>query len=152
MDFDRQKAGESPVDQRWRYANHSLGCRWVLVSNHVETRIYHTTKSTAFYEAFFLEDLKDLQTFKRFYFLLCRQNFLPLAPGTDQVSRIDRVLKDSENRQEEVTEELYAEYKSIRELLVDDFIRTQKTADNQELILIEKAQKLLIRSLRLFRV
>ncbi|MGG6263380.1 Eco57I restriction-modification methylase domain-containing protein [Leptolyngbya sp. AN03gr2] len=147
VDLDRQKASESPVDQGWRYANHSPGCRWVLVSNYIETRIYQTTKSTAFYEAFFLEDLKDLEAFKRFYFLLCRQNFLPLQSAKEQESRIDRLLKESESRQEEVTEDLYAEYKSIRELLVNDFIRLQQTESNQELVLIEKAQKLLDRVL-----
>ncbi len=145
VDLDRQKAGESPVDQGWRYANHSLGCRWVIVSNYVETRIYHTTKSTAFFETFLLEELKELEPFKRFYFLLCRQNFLPLKAG--QESRIDRLLKESESRQEEVTEDLYAEYKNIRELLVNDFIRLQQTEVNQELVLIEKAQKLLDRVL-----
>jgi hypothetical protein len=146
-DLDRQKAGESPVDQGWRYANHTIGCRWIIVSNYRETRLYHTSKSTAYYETFFLEDLKELEAFKRFYFLLCRSNFLPLKAGTDQVSRIDQLLKESESRQEEVTDELYAEYKTIRELLVNDFIRTQQTAANQELVLIEKAQKLLDRVL-----
>lgn len=146
-DLDRQKAGESPVDQGWRYANHTVGCRWIIVSNYRETRLYHTSKSTAYYEAFFLEDLKELEAFKRFYFLLCRSNFLPVKAGTDQVSRIDQLLKESESRQEEVTDELYAEYKSIRELLVNDFIRTQQTTPNQELVLIERAQKLLDRIL-----
>ncbi|WP_338017077.1 Eco57I restriction-modification methylase domain-containing protein [Myxacorys almedinensis] len=146
-DLDRQKAGESPVDQGWRYANHTAGCRWVLVSNYREIRLYQTSKSTAYYEAFFLEELADLEAFKRFYFVLCRQNFLPFKAGLDQVSRIDQVLKASDLRQEEVTDELYAEYKNIRELLVNDFIRTQTTGANQELILIEKAQKLLDRIL-----
>jgi hypothetical protein len=146
-DLDRQKAGESPVDQGWRYANHTAGCRWIIVSNYRETRVYHTSKSTAYYETFFLEDLKELEAFKRFYFLLCRSNFLPVKAGTEHGSRIDQLLKESESRQEEVTDELYAEYKSIRELLVNDFIRTQQTAPNQELVLIERAQKLLDRIL-----
>jgi N-6 DNA Methylase len=146
-DLDRQKAGESPVDQGWRYANHTVGCRWIIVSNYRETRLYHTSKSTAYYEAFLLEDLADLETFKRFYCLLCRQNFLPLETGTEQPSSIDQLLKRSESRQEELTDELYSEYKSIREVLVNDFIRMQQTSPNQELILIEKAQKLLDRVL-----
>lgn len=75
----RQKGQESPVEQGWRYANYTMGCRWVIVSNYRELRLYHTSKTPACCEQFFLEDLADLEAFKRFYFLLCRENFLPAS-------------------------------------------------------------------------
>jgi hypothetical protein len=146
-DLDRQKAGESAVDQGWRYANHTEGCKWVIVCNYRELRLYCTRKSTAYYESFFLADLADIEAFKRFYFLLCRQNFLPSLAKTATESRIDRLLKDCDNREQEITDDLYQKYKNIRELLVNDFIRSGQIAPNQELLLIEKAQKLLDRVL-----
>jgi len=82
-DLDRPASGrsESAVDQGWRYANYTPDCRWIIVSNYRELRLYHTNKTPAYYEQFFLTDLADLAAFKRFYFLLCRRNFLPKNPG-----------------------------------------------------------------------
>ena len=52
------------------------------------------------YEQFFLAELADIATFKRFYFLLCRRNFLPQRQQAKTGSVIDRLLKDSEEAQE----------------------------------------------------
>ena len=78
-DLDRAASGrhESAVDQGWRYANYTPDCRWVIVLNYREVRLYQTSKTPAYYERFWLEDLADLETFQQFYFILCRNNFLP---------------------------------------------------------------------------
>ena len=148
-DLDRPASGraESAVDQGWRYANYTPDCRWIIVSNYRELRLYHTNKTPAYYEQFFLTDLADLEAFKRFYFLLCRRNFLP--KNQDQTgSVIDRLLKDSDEAQEEITNKLYQEYKAIRLALVKHFrfsgSRISPTANR---VLIEKAQKTLDRVL-----
>ena len=139
---DKQGKNPSPIDQGWSYANHTPNCRWVIVSNYREIRLYSTSKSTGFYQLFTLEDLADFYAFKQFYFLLCRQNFLP--HGNELESRIDGLLRDSEQQEQEITEELYKKYSSVRDELIGHFRRDvreraeiQHLADTQ---LVEKAQ------------
>ncbi|MEG4456580.1 Eco57I restriction-modification methylase domain-containing protein [Microcoleus sp. N9_A1] len=149
-DLDRPASGraESAVDQGWRYANYTPDCRWIIVSNYRELRLYHTNKTPAYYEQFFLTDLADFEAFKRFYFLLCRRNFLPSSNQAQTVSAIDRLLKDSDEAQEEITNKLYQEYKAIRLALVKHFRFTgPQDIPNRDRILIEKAQKTLDRVL-----
>ena len=147
-DLDRAVSGrkESAVVQGWRYANYTPDCKWVIVSNYRELRLYQTSKTPAYYERFITTELKDLETFKRFYFLLCRQNFLPFP--SDQPSRIDRLLEESNDAQIEITNLLYQEYKQIR-VEIARYFRTTGAADipNRETVLIEKAQKVLDRIL-----
>jgi hypothetical protein len=97
---DKQGKNPSPIDQGWSYANHTPECRWVIVSNYREIRLYSTNKSTGYYQLFTLESLADFYTFRQFYFLLCRQNFLP--HGNEKESRIDLLLRDSELQKEEI--------------------------------------------------
>ncbi|MCT7951840.1 Eco57I restriction-modification methylase domain-containing protein [Ancylothrix sp. C2] len=147
-DLDRPAPGrkDSAVDQGWGYANCTPDCRWIIVSNYRELRLYQTTKSKVYYEQFFLRDLKDLDGFKRFYFLLCRQNFLAKSPQA--LSVIDELLAKSNEAQEEITKKLYAEYKEVRFNLVKHFqFQGAKNIINQDAVLIEKAQKTLDRIL-----
>jgi type I restriction-modification system DNA methylase subunit len=149
-DLDRPDPGrkESAVDQGWRYANYTPDCKWVIVSNYRELRLYQTSKTPAYYEQFRLKDLTDLETFKTFYFLLCRQNFLPSTDRPDALSRIDELLKASNEAEQEVTKELYKEYKQVR-LDLARFFQEHGPSDipNRETVLIEKAQKVLDRVL-----
>lgn len=149
-DLDRPAAGrkESAVDQGWRYANYTAECKWVIVSNYREVRLYQTSKTPAYYEQFLLTDLADLELFKRFYFLLCRQNFLPSADTLQASSRIDLLLQESNEVQEEVTNQLYQEYKQVR-LLIIRYFDTKAPDDipDRDVTLIEKAQKVLDRIL-----
>ena len=149
-DLDRpaSRSKESAVDQGWRYANYTPDCKWVIVSNYRELRLYQTSKTPAYYEQFFLKDFADMETFKRFYFLLCRQNFLPTADKPQSPSKIDILLAQSNEAEEEITKQLYQEYKQIRLDLARHF-RTTGSADipNRDAVLIEKAQKTLDRLL-----
>ncbi|HEY9811142.1 MAG TPA: DNA methyltransferase [Halomicronema sp.] len=147
-DLDRPAPGrkDSAVDQGWGYANYTPDCRWIIVSNYRELRLYQTTKSKVYYEQFFLRDLKDLDAFKRFYFLLCRQNFL--AKNPQALSVIDELLAKSNEAQEEITKKLYAEYKEVRFNLVKHFqFQGAKNILNRDFVLIEKTQKTLDRIL-----
>lgn len=149
-DLDRPAPGrtESAVDQGWRYANYTPDCRWIIVSNYRELRLYQTNKTPAYYESFLLTELVDLEAFKRFYFLLCRSNFLPPQNKPAAISAIDRLLKDSEVAQEEITNRLYQEYKAIRLALVKHFrFAGPQDIPNRDRVLIEKAQKTLDRIL-----
>jgi len=148
--LDRPSPGrkESAVDQGWRYANYTPQCRWVIISNYREIRLYQTSKTPAYYESFFLVDLKQPEAFKKFYFLLCRQNFLPKSPSLEALSKIDEILRDSDLAEETITQELYGQYKALRLSLTQHFRRiAPKRLKNRDLILIEKAQKLLDRIL-----
>jgi type I restriction-modification system DNA methylase subunit len=147
-DLDRPAPGrkESAVEQGWRYANYTPDCRWVIVSNYRELRLYQTTKTPAYYERFLLTELADIEAFKRFYFLLCRDNFLPKTP--QELSAIDQLLAASNEAQEEITKQLYSEYKDVRLSLVKHFRFTgSKDIPDRDRILIEKAQKTLDRLL-----
>ncbi len=128
---DKQGKNPSPIDQGWSYANHTPNCRWVIVSNYREIRLYSTSKSTGFYQLFTLEDLADFYTFKQFYFLLCRQNFLPHSNELE--SRIDELLRDSEQQEQEITEELYKKYSSVRDELIGYFRRDIRERTNNGL-------------------
>lgn len=103
------------MQQAWDYANHSPGCRWILVSNYRETRLYSTARTPDVYEVFLLEDLADLAAFKRFYFVLARENLLAKAP--DQLSPVDQLLAASAQVEAEITKELYEEYRTLRRKL-----------------------------------
>ncbi|MEQ9549411.1 MAG: Eco57I restriction-modification methylase domain-containing protein [Coleofasciculus sp. G3-WIS-01] len=147
-DLDRSAAGrkESAVEQGWRYANYTPDCRWVIVSNYRELRLYQTSKTPAYYERFLLTELADIEVFKRFYFLLCRQNFLPKTP--QELSATDQLLAASNEAQEEITKQLYSEYKDVRLSLVKHFRFTGlKDIPDRDRVLIEKAQKTLDRLL-----
>lgn len=112
---------ESAVEQGWHYANYTPDCKWIIVSNYREIRLYQTTKTPAYYEQFLLTDLEAPEELRRFYYLLCRQNFLP---DPDGISTIDRLLARSSEAQEQITAELYTEYSQIRAELVDHFLTT----------------------------
>ena len=146
-DLDRRTASrpESPVDQGWRYARNTDNCDWFIVSNYREMRLYHTSKNFTNYESFDLEELADLNEFRKFYFLFCRQNFLPINKEA-KFSKIDELFAASTKAEIEITKELYAEYSQLRGQLFEDFaaLKLNKTKYSAD-VLIEKAQKLLDR-------
>jgi N-6 DNA Methylase len=149
-DLDRPAPGrnESAVDQGWRYANYTQDCKWVIVSNYREIRLYQTSKTPAYCESFRLVDLRDLETFKRFYFLLCRQNFLPSLDEPKARSRVDLLLAESNEAEDAITKDLYQQYKNVRVNLTRHFqASAPKDIPNRDAVLIEKAQKLLDRVL-----
>lgn len=148
-DLNRPASGrrESAVEQGWRYANYTQNCRWVIVSNYREIRLYQTSKTPAYYEQFQLKDLADIKLFKQFYFLLCRENFLPVNESSD-ISKTDQLLISSNKAQEEITEKLYKEYKEIRLSLVRYFqAEAPKDILNRDLVLVSMSQKVLDRIL-----
>ncbi|AFY59272.1 Eco57I restriction-modification methylase domain-containing protein [Synechococcus sp. PCC 6312] len=147
-DLDRVAPGrkESAVDQGWRYANYTPDCKWVIVSNYREIRLYQTSKTPAYCEIFRLLDLGEMEAFQRFYFLLCRENFLPNQPQAR--SRIDELLAESNEAEAAITNALYEQYKQVRVDLAQHFQATAPNdIENRDTVLIEKAQKVLDRVL-----
>jgi type I restriction-modification system DNA methylase subunit len=116
QDLDRSGGRAlTPVQQAWDYANHSPGCRFIIVSNYKETRLYSTARTPDVCETFLLEDLATLEGFKRFYYLLARERLLGPAPGI--ASSVELLLASSAAAEAEVTSELYKEYRGLREKL-----------------------------------
>jgi len=51
--------GYTPVQQVWRYGNAVAGCRWVILSNYRELRLYATDRTPAEYELFEIAKLTN---------------------------------------------------------------------------------------------
>jgi len=112
---------QTPVQQAWDYANHSPGCRFIVVSNYRETRLYSTARTPEIYETFLLDELENLEAFKRFYFLLCRAFLLPAEQGG--ISFADELLQASAKEEAEITQRLYEDYRQVRKKLFQDLCR-----------------------------
>lgn len=109
---------KSPVEQAWGYANNTGGaCRWVIVSNLRETRLYNVNRGDQVWHTFWLKDLADREQFARFCLILELRNLLPDAAGGKSLT--ERLLDDSAQQQADVTKQLYADYKAIRATLFD---------------------------------
>jgi hypothetical protein len=100
------------VEQAFMYAAKSgEKCKWVLVSNFLEIRLYLANDMTR-YESFDILALHQTQEFLRFYYLLSfRQLFLKSNP-----SMIDTLLENRQAKEEKITKEFYQHYKYLREI------------------------------------
>lgn len=142
-DLDKkQKSRESkysPVEQAFSYASKSgKKCKWVIVSNFREIRLYHSSDQSA-YETFKIEELLDELMFTRFYYLLCKDNLI----NRESPSIIDNLYEQNETEQQLITKQFYLDYKDTR---MSIFSHLKEFNDNvDELVLFEKTQKLLDR-------
>lgn len=128
---------ETPVEQAFRYAASMKGAKWVLLSNYVELRMYATSEGNLVYESFMLEALSDPFEYARFQLLLNKENFL--------TGRTERILKESENADKEISDKLYIDYKHLRENMLANMIKDNPSFEPVDLI--APAQKLLDRVL-----
>ncbi len=141
VDLDRDRsAGRTPVQQCWDYLNALPQCPWGIVSNFVTFRLYHRNKTPLAYEEFRLQELREEKRFRQFYCLFERGGLVTSLPG--QCPRALRLFKETENRQREVGDELYAQYSENRLRLVEHLhLKLGKTLDQA----IQIAQKILDR-------
>lgn len=134
---------QTPVEQAWGYANRSAGCRWVIVSNYRETRLYSTAHSMEDFESFELGKLDQPDEFRRLWMLLSRGSLLPEARGGR--SYLDELLTDSAKVQDEITVKLYRDYRKLRR---DLFVRLSTSHPAvKPLDILRLTQKLLDRFL-----
>lgn len=108
LDLDAVMPGrkKTPVQQAWEYAMDAAGARWVLVSNYLEVRLYAVGYGRAIYESWSLRDLTDPAEYTRFHTLLSAEHLL----GGYTL----RLLRESESVQDEITNELYQDYRDLR--------------------------------------
>lgn len=129
----------SPVEQAFSYASKSgKNCKWVIVSNFKEIRLY-SAESQGEYETFNVIDLGEVEEFKRFYFLLSKENLI----NRDEPSLIDKLYVKNENEQEKISKSFYKDYKSTRLQLFEHIKQNNPLID--ELLILEKTQKIMDR-------
>ena len=141
--LDKKQIGrarnETPVEQAFRYASKEDKCKWIIVSNFKEIRLYSKFRSTDYYESFKLEELENPTTFREFYFLLSRENLITEVGN----SIVDDLLAERTERTREITERFYQLYKIRRQNLFQDLVKSNPTVGPT--LLLEKAQKILDR-------
>jgi len=104
--------GRTAVDQCFDYLTAVPECPWGIVCNYVSFRLYHRGKTKRNYEHFTLQELRDLNKFRRFNILFGRMGMLALT--RTQRPLLDRLLEESENSQREVGDALYKYYDEQR--------------------------------------
>ncbi len=91
----RQNNKQTPIEQAFSYApKFEDRCKWVIVSNFLEIRLYQASNANQF-ELFTLEELQKEDELKRFFFLLQKEHLL-IKKGT---SRIERLIEKSKEIQ-----------------------------------------------------
>jgi len=142
LEKDQKRKGstyKSPVDQGFSYTNKLDRCRWVIVSNFTEIRLYQVGRSKEYYEIFYLHELDDIDVFKKFHYLLCKENLI----CEDGKSQTLQLTEATQKRHEDISVKFYNLYKDLRINLFEHF-KSNNPEVNQE-ILLEKAQKFLDR-------
>ncbi len=137
----RREWNLSPIQQWFKYKPLYSDCRWVLVSNFYETRLFVDTQID--YELWTLDDLvnpvDNYFQFRKFYYLLCRQNFI----AEKGKSRTEELLSAVRIQEEQITKAFYKEYKELRLMLIKDLKKNNKLVTMK--VVIEKAQKIIDR-------
>ena len=137
LDRDRSN-GRTAVAQCWDYlVNTSPDCRWGIISNYVSFRLYERDSTKRAYEHFTLQSLRDFDVFKQFYVLFHRQGLIDKW-GVEP-PRAVALLKNTVERQREVSDRLYKDYSSNRTELIAELHFTQKRPIDDA---IEMAQRL----------
>lgn len=141
--LDKKQAGRkenyTPVEQGFNYLPKFDRCDWVIVSNFKEIRLYHKSRGEGYYEEFKILDLDRETEFKRFYFLLCKENLI----DKNRNALLDRLVKDTSEQQENISKEFYKEFKEIRHNLFNHLIENNSGIERK--LLLERTQKLLDR-------
>lgn len=127
-DLDAVMAGrnKTPVQQAWEYANDIKGAQWVLVSNYREIRLYAVGYGRKDYESFDLTKLTDPAQYSRFILLLSAQNLLS--------GKTLSFLKESEQVEKDITDQLYADYRTLRRRLIDTISKDNPDKDPLDVI------------------
>ena len=129
----------TPVEQAFSYAHkNGSGCSWVIVSNFVDIRLYKSSSSLE-YERFLITDLNAESEFKRFYFLLCKDNLIEKSGK----SLVDKIYDDNEQARVEISNEFYNDYKKLRADLFQAL--KENNTEVEDMALFSKSQKILDR-------
>ena len=135
----RRNDKRTPAQQAFGYVPEAgKSCKWVIVSNFKELRLYHRSSLNE-YEVFFIEKLLEPETFKKFYYLLSKENLI----AKDGESEIEKLYRNNTEEEEQISTKFYAEYKAARNHLFEHLKKNNPEKD--EMLLLEKTQKILDR-------
>ena len=101
---------KSPVQQAWEYGMDAKGAKWVLVTNYTELRLYAIGYGRKSYESFDFAKLSNPVHYTRFVTLLSKGNLLG--------GHTFNLLKESEQVDKDITNDLYDDYKALRARLI----------------------------------
>src|SRR5260370_37956168 len=113
-----REKGYTPIEQAYLYATKFDRCNWIIVSNFREIRLYNKNRTQDFFEKFDVLELHKPEEFKRFYYLLCKQNLI----SRSKTSIIDDLANDSTQEDENITFKFYSDYKNLRLNLYHDLV------------------------------
>jgi len=133
-----REKGYTPIEQAYLYATKFDRCNWIIVSNFREIRLYHKDRTQDFYEKFDVLELHKPDEFKRFYYILCKQNLI-----VPKFSIIDDLAKESTKEDENITLKFYVDYKTARLALFYHLV--EHNPGIEKTLLLEKAQKIIDR-------
>ncbi|MDM8556838.1 N-6 DNA methylase [Desulfococcaceae bacterium HSG7] len=130
----------TPVEQAFLYSSKfDEKCKWIIVSNYKEIRLYNRLASMNAYESFKIAELTDEVLLKKFLYLLARKNLI----DKNKESVTDRLYDSAEVEQEMISKEFYGKYKNLR-LHLFEHLKAKNSAFD-EAIILEKTQKILDR-------
>lgn len=112
--------GRTAIQQCWDYLNAVPKCPWGIVCNYVSIRLYHRDSSSKAYQLFTLQDLRDKETFRQFYYLFEKSGLLPTSISKN--SRAQALLEETGERQQVVGGELYSNYDLNRRKIIAHLI------------------------------
>jgi type I restriction-modification system DNA methylase subunit len=142
LDRDQKRQGttyKSPVDQAFSYTNKLDKCKWVIVSNFMEIRLYKVGRSKEYFEVFLLDDLNDIEEFKKFYYLLNKDHLISKSGKSVTLELSEKTVK----KEEDISVEFYNLYKNVRVNLFEHL--KENNPGKEAELLLEKAQKFLDR-------
>ena len=143
VDLDKKqtnrKDNKSPVEQAFSYSYKFDGCKWVIVSNFKEIRLYNSERGINFYQRFSIFDLLNENEFRKFYFIFNKNNLISLA----EESLIEKLAKETNLKEENITKEFYGKYKETRNKLFKYISQDNPQIDKN--IILEKTQKIIDR-------
>jgi hypothetical protein len=134
-----REKGYTPIEQGYQYSTKFDKCSWIIISNFREIRLYHKNRTQNYYEKFDVLELHKEEEFKRFYYLLCKQNLI----SKTHTSIIDDLANNTAAANEDITSKFYNDYKDARHSLFLHLIEHNPNVD--QTILLEKAQKIIDR-------
>lgn len=134
-----REKGYTPIEQGYLYASKFDRCNWIIVSNFMEIRLYHKNRTQDFYEKFDVLKLDREDEFKKFYYILCKNNLISIT----NESIIDNLSKETNVQEENITKEFYKKYKQTRLKLFNHLAKNNPNIDKNTIL--EKTQKIIDR-------
>jgi len=142
LDNKQKRSGKdygTPVEQAFNYATKYDGCKWVIVSNMIEIRLYKYTRGQGHYEEFLIPELDQEENFKKFALLLSQENLI----NKNEKSLTEKLSEETVTHEEDISTKFYNLYKTMRIELFEHLKANNEAYDST--FLLEKAQKFLDR-------